>query len=554
MSHRAAEAGPSRMGPMKASPATEHSDAEEEDGLQGSGSELEGESESASTGQEYHDALPTRPDVKGKAPAFAYRRAPATPPVSTTKKSGFWTDLDLSIIVALVSPIGNWLTGGDHIKNLFLIILLIFYLHQIIEIPWQLYLAARPRKLEHRVATSPTGDDARAAHLTSLAEGELQRSEIFYLVLSIVSPFIGAIFLRYVLNALGDTNSLTWFSTTLFVLATGIRPWSHLINRLRDRTHELHTALHFPDEESLVHMYEQSERKLRSTLRRVDTLERELLNLRDTVKRLEQLREVCDDLTEILGDVERAAKRSERKADASRAAQSVRITGVEQGLVQLEERRKRDNAAIEAAGIRIPKSDVLFQQARSSVATLFDKLLYIPRAILLLGLEDPLALHEHKEFHINIPTNGLSSGNDNGHSNGSGDGSTNGNGTSSLQSRVVRSPDREKHLPHLVPRLATIPEAEDSDSDGTEGTFVSDDREGPGPSTPGTPGAPSPRTVLARSKSVSSATSDRTRVGDGNVHATAYDRVQTAVLWPYRFSVRILVMVLPPAKQFVPRL
>ncbi len=114
-------------------------------------------------------------------------------------------------------------------------------------------------------------------------------------------------------NALGDTNSPTWFSTTLFVLATGIRPWSHLINRLRDRTHELHTALHFPDEESLVHMYEQSERKLRSTLRRVDNLERELLNLRDTFKRLKELREVCDDLTEILGDVKRAAKRSERK-------------------------------------------------------------------------------------------------------------------------------------------------------------------------------------------------------------------------------------------------
>lgn len=128
------------MGQINASPATEYSDAEE-DGFQGSGSELEGESESASTEQEYHDALPTRPDAKGKAPAFAYRRAPATPPVSTTKKSGSWTDLDLSIIVALVSPIGNWLTGGDHIKNLFLIILLIFYLHQIIESTSYLFIA-----------------------------------------------------------------------------------------------------------------------------------------------------------------------------------------------------------------------------------------------------------------------------------------------------------------------------------------------------------------------------------------------------------------------------
>ena len=40
---------------------------------------------------------------------------------------------DLSIIVALVSPVGNWLTGGDHVKNVLLMLLLIFYLHQVVE-------------------------------------------------------------------------------------------------------------------------------------------------------------------------------------------------------------------------------------------------------------------------------------------------------------------------------------------------------------------------------------------------------------------------------------
>jgi len=44
-----------------------------------------------------------------------------------------WYDYDLSVVVALVSPIGNWLTGGDHVKNVLLTVLLIFYLHQIIE-------------------------------------------------------------------------------------------------------------------------------------------------------------------------------------------------------------------------------------------------------------------------------------------------------------------------------------------------------------------------------------------------------------------------------------
>lgn len=44
-----------------------------------------------------------------------------------------WFGYDLSIIVALVSPIGNMLTGGDHVKNILLILLLIYYLYQLVE-------------------------------------------------------------------------------------------------------------------------------------------------------------------------------------------------------------------------------------------------------------------------------------------------------------------------------------------------------------------------------------------------------------------------------------
>lgn len=51
----------------------------------------------------------------------------------TETSSSSWFGFDLSIIVALVSPVGNLLTGGDHIKNAFLVLLLIYYLHQLVE-------------------------------------------------------------------------------------------------------------------------------------------------------------------------------------------------------------------------------------------------------------------------------------------------------------------------------------------------------------------------------------------------------------------------------------
>jgi hypothetical protein len=53
-----------------------------------------------------------------------------TPPPATQQSST--SELDLSIFIALISPLGNWITGGDHVRDLLLIALLVFYLHQLI--------------------------------------------------------------------------------------------------------------------------------------------------------------------------------------------------------------------------------------------------------------------------------------------------------------------------------------------------------------------------------------------------------------------------------------
>ncbi|OJT14436.1 hypothetical protein TRAPUB_9014 [Trametes pubescens] len=492
---------------------------------EGSGSEVEvsgsdDEYESALNGSKSPSPPPAR-DVKGKGKAFG-----SVPPArssshqTSAKKAGSWADLDLSIIVALVSPVGNWLTGGDHIKNLFLIILLIFYLHQIVEIPWQLYLSARPRKHQPRHAAKKHDDD-KVAHLLALAETELRRHELFYLCIALSSPFIGAAFLRYVLSALGDHNALSWFSTTLFVLATGIRPWTHLVNRLNERTQELHNALHTPTEETLAFEQEETRRTLDLALQRIDALERELDDLREGVKRGEQLREVCDDLSEVLGDIERASKRNERKADIARSALSTRLSTVEIGLVQMEERRRKDVAALEAAGFRIPEKAVLFAQAREHFWTLVRKVLYYPRALWLFGLAEP---QKQASSTSGTPLSPGENGNDH-----------NTVHVSGILLNRLHSPEREKHL--ALPRLATIPEAEDSDS---EGTFVSD-KEHPRKGS------------RSRSRSRSMSASSRT-VKTPSHRSRAYEYAQDAVLWPYRFSSRVLVAVFPPVAKIVPKL
>jgi hypothetical protein len=47
--------------------------------------------------------------------------------------SGAWYAIDPAVAVALASPVGNWLTGGDHVRNFLMLLLLVYYLHQIIE-------------------------------------------------------------------------------------------------------------------------------------------------------------------------------------------------------------------------------------------------------------------------------------------------------------------------------------------------------------------------------------------------------------------------------------
>jgi hypothetical protein len=38
-----------------------------------------------------------------------------------------WYKPSVPVLIALAPPIGNWLTGGDHLKDLLLLLLLVFY-------------------------------------------------------------------------------------------------------------------------------------------------------------------------------------------------------------------------------------------------------------------------------------------------------------------------------------------------------------------------------------------------------------------------------------------
>ncbi|KAF9068810.1 hypothetical protein BDP27DRAFT_1223680 [Rhodocollybia butyracea] len=217
-----------------------------------------------------------------------------------------WYQFDFAVVAALVSPVGHWLTGGDHIKNLLFVLLLLFYLHQIIEIPWTMYHNSRPRVHPHS-SRVPAADNFHAKRASS----ELRFWEFILFSFATFSPLLGAWLLRYVTFAVTGQDVLSWFSIGLFVLATGVRPWSHLVQRLNQRVTDLHDIVHYHsdakgNQDDVVEMQRELER-LHSQMQEMDQA---MMKLKK--KLTKETNDVYDYVDEQVEPVEKMVKNHEK--------------------------------------------------------------------------------------------------------------------------------------------------------------------------------------------------------------------------------------------------
>ncbi|KAH9173086.1 hypothetical protein EDB89DRAFT_2069065 [Lactarius sanguifluus] len=180
------------------------------------------------------------------------------------------TDLDLSVIISLIAPLVDWLTGSDYLGNLFLVLILIVYLHQLIQ--GTLHPCFGDNYIPNALKNLQGDEEAVTKIQTKRAATELQRQEFAYLFLSMITPFAGVALLRSVLGSINGVDSISWFSTTLFVLAAGVRPWGQFTSRLREHTSSLHDSIHYPSPDSQFII----DSRLQVVLNRVNSLEQEL--------------------------------------------------------------------------------------------------------------------------------------------------------------------------------------------------------------------------------------------------------------------------------------
>jgi len=208
----------------------------------------------------------------------------------------------------------------------------------LLQVPWELYHAARERQPHpsFRSLNLPEHEEEATIRVQMrLAATELQRHEFAYLFISIVTPFVGAALLRSVLGLVNGVDSISWFSTTLFVLAAGVRPWGHLISRLRERTTSLHDTVHYPSPDTQFIPAS----RLQAVVDRVGSLEQELSTMKRAMAVRAYVEEMHADLSSAFQDTERAMRKQERKSESARISYDTRFAALEKAVSRIERAR-----------------------------------------------------------------------------------------------------------------------------------------------------------------------------------------------------------------------
>lgn len=153
-----------------------------------------------------------------------------------------------------------------------------------------------------------------------------------YLCLAALAPFIGVYFLKTVILAITGEDAAPWFSTTVFVLTSSLRPWSHIISRLRYRVRDLQETIHYPSPETQLI----ADSRIRAILDQVDELERELDRVKRTMVVGHAIKETHEEIFDALEDVERSIKKQDKKVETSRTVTESRLAEVEAMMSRLE--------------------------------------------------------------------------------------------------------------------------------------------------------------------------------------------------------------------------
>ena len=269
------------------------------------------------------------------------------------------------LLIAILPPLGAVIGGqADAWSDAILLLLASFWLYQFLKVPHDIYHAARTRRILHADSDDiedevredgskvPYEETVRRSRERAAAAAELRRAEMFSLVALVLSPIAGAYLLTWMMEVFTDGNRyLNKFNIRLFMLASGIKPWSHALSLFRQRLLHLQEVVHYPSS-------------------RVETLNRKLARMESDLSTLRKLVATKSDVSLLregidlpLTQLSRSMRRYEKKEEHLRMSAEDKFSLVESRLEDLlrevainaelieEERRERQRAASLPASI-----------------------------------------------------------------------------------------------------------------------------------------------------------------------------------------------------------
>ncbi|CAG8704180.1 9849_t:CDS:2 [Cetraspora pellucida] len=250
------------------------------------------------------------------------------------------------IVFAVVPPMGALIYGKSDVWSDFLLLLLIaFYLYNIIKVPWELYYAARSRRVVNENLPGQTADPAQEAQRKQ-AEKELRLQEMWALLLVVASPIIGGYALHGAKMYLTDYDKyISHFNIMLFVFAAGIRPLMHIANLAKNRTLYLQEQVHYPSTE------------VELLKRRVQHLEYEFSQLRRGFATKRDVLNVRDGFEPTLSQLNKAVRRYERKEQYLRNYSEERFAYLESKLREFD---SIISCKLQEEAISVPRSMMQF--------------------------------------------------------------------------------------------------------------------------------------------------------------------------------------------------
>ncbi|KAI8060283.1 hypothetical protein BC940DRAFT_312211 [Gongronella butleri] len=184
-----------------------------------------------------------------------------------------------------------------------MILLILYYVFKWMTVPWSYYESARSRRLIHYHATSKELP-GKQEDLAS----ELRRHELVGLLWVLASPAIAGYTLQYSRYFLSDYDRyMSSFNVAVFVLAASLKPLSHVMLLLRERTLFLQSEIQVND----THVMRLQ--------KRIDLLEEELYALRQAYATKKDLGQVADGLSPTIQHLSKAIRRFEKKEQLLRS-------------------------------------------------------------------------------------------------------------------------------------------------------------------------------------------------------------------------------------------